>query len=90
MPHARLSCDQSLDYKIVNSRLQRFNIMTFPGDGLPDGLKRPFVAVASAFSTLILLIIRRILIDSIVGQVHIHIIQVTTVWLLIRTGCKSS
>jgi hypothetical protein len=88
VPHAWLPSDQGLDNKIVYAVLQSLNIMTLLLDGIPNGSERPFVTLARAFCTLILLVVRRILINCIVSQVHKHVVKIFKMRLLVRYSGK--
>ena len=74
MPHAWLSCDECLDYQVVNFGLESVHIMALFGNMLVNLIQRPLMTSTFSFFILILFVVVCVLIDRIVSQVHEHVV----------------
>lgn len=86
MREYRLPCDNSLDYHVFNLVHEHFNISSFAFKDPQDSPQRSFMSLVSIIiiATSVLLILIGVFVQRVVGQVHKHIVQVVTGWLLVR------
>ena len=74
--HVVLSTKQSLQDHIVNARPQQIHVDTYLLEMLAECTKRPFVAEIILFGVLVLNELFILLVDGVVGQVHVLVVLV--------------